>query len=83
MAIGVRHHILRGAPWVGRSRPPHDVEGRRRRDRQVQRMLLLLLLLLDDHRAWRDRALLCHLLSARTVEPAMAHAPVVDRRLVV
>ncbi len=36
-----------------------------------------LLLCLDAHRARRDRALLCHPLGARTVDPAMGPAPVV------
>ena len=38
-----------------------------------------LLFRLDDHRARRDRALLSHPLGARTVEPAMAPAPVVQQ----
>lgn len=38
-----------------------------------------LILRLDAHRARRDRALLRHPLGARTVEPAMAPAPVVHQ----
>src|SRR5215472_14163009 len=72
-AIGVRHHPPRVAPWIGRPRHPHDGEGcrRRRQHRQVQRSLLLRL---DAHRARCDRALLCHPLGARTVDPAMGPA---------
>ena len=56
---------------------PHEGGGTyRRQDRQLQRNLLLGL---DAHHARSDRALLRHPLSARTVEPAMAPAPVVQQ----
>ena len=54
---------------IGRPRHPHEGGGCWRAGRQgPQRSLLLRL---DAHRARRDRALLRHPLSARTVEPAM------------
>ena len=75
-AIGVHHHASPVAFFVGRSDRPHEgAEGCRRyqQTRQYQRTLLLRL---DAARDRRARALLRHPLSARTVEPAMASAPV-------
>ena len=78
-AIGVHHHAPRVALFVGRPDRPHEGEGCRRhqQDRQFQRTLLLRL---DADRDRRARALLRHPLSARTVEPAMAPAPIVQQQ---
>ena len=69
--------LLGRALFIGRPHRPHEGEGRRRHQqhRPFQRTLLLRL---DGDRDRRDRALLRHPLGARTVEPAMAPAPVVQ-----
>ena len=76
-AIGVRHHPPRIAPWGGHAPRPHE-GGRtgRGQDCRLQRSLVLGL---DAPRARRDRYLLPHPLSARTVEPAKGSVQVVQQ----
>ena len=76
-AIGVHHRLHPVVPFDGHSLPPHEGERcwRREQHRQFHRRFLLRL---DADRARRDRALLRHSLGARTVEPAVAPAPVVQ-----
>src|SRR5882724_1290507 len=76
-AIWIHHHAPSVALFVGRSLRSHEGEGRRRHQqaRQYRRTLLFRL---DAARDWRARALLRHPLGARTVEPAMAPAAVVQ-----
>src|SRR5438105_1221634 len=76
-AVGVHHHVPLVALFIGCPLRPHDGEGRRRRQQahQYQRTLLFRL---DAARDWRAWWLLRHPLGARTVEPAMAPAPLVQ-----
>src|SRR5437773_2027541 len=79
-AIGVHYHVPLVALFTGRPLRPHEGEGCRRRQ-QARRYQRTLVFRLDAARDRRARALLRHPLSARTVEPAMAPAPLVRRSI--